>query len=617
MLAVLCVSGCRKSTPPANPGPKAAEPSAKDSADRSSPSTTEVVVAKPDSEYVGSEVCNECHSEISAKYAGHAMGKSAAAISSSVPFPPATESQFEADGFQYEMRQREQDWVHTQRRLGDASGSATVELPVSHLIGSGKNGQSFLVSREGRLFMSPMTWYPAKGVWDLSPGYETNNSQFNRPVIEECLYCHTDGAHAIAHTMNRYGDPIVRDHVIGCERCHGPGGDHVARMEAAEETPEELSIVNPASLSPELREAVCQQCHLSGAVRVLKPHRRLNDYRPGQPLAATYTDFTLAEDGKEFVGHVEQMYNSKCFQGSQGKLGCISCHDPHSLPAADERITFYRHRCLECHGEEDATSGCSLDLATRQTESPQDNCMQCHMPRLPTEVQHAAVTDHAIPRIPGAAKNGPGSSSLRQLVAFPDSSVATVRAKSMALVSISSRHPELLGADLRGAVLRNLESVVAADADDFDAVDALATVYLEEGRVEDALQVCRQVLAKVPQRESTLQIVCETYSQTGQHQKATTHWEQLLGVNPWMSNYWFSLGRAYAASNRWARCQQLAVEGKKRFPTSMGLRHLLVESYLQLGDPDAAEAEFQAIESFGPPKFDSLRQWYQSHPLRK
>ena len=95
------------------------------------------------------------------------------------------------------------------------------------------------------------------------------------------------------------------------------------------------------------------------------------------------------------------------------------------------------------------------------------------------------------------------------------------------------------------------------------------------------------------------------------------HWEQLLQVNPWMSNYWFSLGRAYAASQRWSRCLELATEGKKRFPTSMGLRHLLIECHLQLGDRAAADAEFQEIEAFGPPKLDSLRQWYQSHPLRK
>ena len=36
----------------------------------------------------------------------------------------------------------------------------------------------------------------------------------------------------------------------------------------------------------------------------------------------------------EAVGHVEQMESSRCFRESQGRLGCISCHDPHRLPGA-------------------------------------------------------------------------------------------------------------------------------------------------------------------------------------------------------------------------------------------------------------------------------------------
>ena len=34
------------------------------------------------------------------------------------------------------------------------------------------------------------------------------------------------------------------------------------------------------------------------------------------------------------------MYRSRCFQASSGQLGCISCHDPHRQPAAEEKTTF-------------------------------------------------------------------------------------------------------------------------------------------------------------------------------------------------------------------------------------------------------------------------------------
>lgn len=564
--------------------------------------------------YVGSMACSNCHAEIAASYANHSMGKSAAPLTADTPFPAAENSRFEADGFRYEMKNNGENWAHHQSRIAGASELAKIDLAVTHVIGSGKNGQSFLVERENHLFMSPMTWYPSKGVWDLSPGYEKNNSQFNRPVIEECLYCHTDGAHAIHTSTNQYESPIFHAHEIGCERCHGPGKNHVATQQVGTDDVGcgDSTIVNPAKLTPELREAVCQQCHLSGAIRVPKPNRTLHDFQPGQPLSSAYTIFTMEQDGKEFVGHVEQMYQSKCFQTSDGQLGCISCHDPHSLPAAAVKAQFYRDRCITCHKDD----GCSLETDKRLAISTEDNCVECHMPKRDTEIRHAAVTDHSVPRQATLPTSGT-SSKAKQLLAFPDEATANSRDKAIGLSRMATQIPDLLGDATFKAVLATLEEVAKNNPSDFLAADALAELYLADKRVGDALRVCQEVLSEEPRRESTLLIVCETYSRTGQHQEAATHWERIMGVNPWMAKYWYSLGGEYAALRRWKRCEQLALEGKKRFPTSMGLRHLLVEANLQLGNLEAAEVEFQEIVEFRPPKLDSLKTWFESHPARR
>ena len=69
-------------------------------------------------------------------------------------------------------------------------------------------------------------------------------------------------------TLNRYRPPVFQGHEIGCERCHGPGELHVAHPEII--GGRDMTIVNPASLAPSLRDAVCEQCHLQGEKRVLR-----------------------------------------------------------------------------------------------------------------------------------------------------------------------------------------------------------------------------------------------------------------------------------------------------------------------------------------------------------
>jgi len=100
---------------------------------------------------------------------------------------------------------------------------------------------------------------------------------------------------------------------------------------------------------------------------------------------------------KRIVGHVDQMRRSVCYTKSNQELGCISCHDPHMLPEPSERVVYYQERCLECH----AKRGCSLTSDVRLKKSPSDDCVSCHMPKLPVNtVGHSAITDHMIPRQP-------------------------------------------------------------------------------------------------------------------------------------------------------------------------------------------------------------------------
>ena len=362
--------------------------------------------ARPGVAYVGDAACVQCHREISEAYRSHPMGRSLKPVTGTRNGPPASAAglPIEAKSVRYTIGDRDGRVFHqATRRDGAGASLAEIEGEVRFALGSGSRGIAYLIERDGYLFQSPISWYAQEQHWGISPGYAefTTQPNFERPIQPDCLYCHTNQFHPVAGTLNRYETPIFQGYSIGCERCHGPGELHVkGAMQSGEP---DLTIVNPARLAPALRDSVCEQCHLQGSVRLARAGRELLDYRPGLPIHRFLAVFLMkkGERGRfEAVGHVEQMAASRCFTASKGRLGCISCHDPHRLPDPSTKVAYYRQRCLECH----ADKGCSLPLSERLSRKQQDDCIACHMPRpAVTNVPHTAATDHRILRgVPGS-----------------------------------------------------------------------------------------------------------------------------------------------------------------------------------------------------------------------
>jgi hypothetical protein len=329
------------------------------------------------------------------------------------PITPATASRvemtagealFEAGGLQYSIENRGGHVIHLETRRAASGGIvAQSAAEVQFTLGSGRQALAYLIQRDGFVFLSSITRYVRAERWDLSPGYEKKNLHFERPVLDTCLFCHANRVENAAGTVNRYEPPIFRGHAIGCERCHGPGELHVRRPAIV--NGRDVTIVNPGALEPALRDAVCEQCHLSGQNRIERLDRRNEDFRPGLPFQQFWIALSVAGIAENrFVNQVEQMHESRCYRASRGRLGCISCHDPHRLPKPEEEVAYYRQRCVECHAEQ----GCSLPTAVRQTRSRDDDCIGCHMPRLrSSDVFHGAATDHRIRRRAGETDRSP------------------------------------------------------------------------------------------------------------------------------------------------------------------------------------------------------------------
>ena len=84
-------------------------------------------------------------------------------------------------------------------------------------MGSGNHGRSYLFNRDGHLYLSAISWFSAKQIWDLSPGF-ADLTLSGRPIRVDCLVCHCNQAHAVKDTENAYQSPIFEGYSIGCER---------------------------------------------------------------------------------------------------------------------------------------------------------------------------------------------------------------------------------------------------------------------------------------------------------------------------------------------------------------------------------------------------------------
>jgi hypothetical protein len=230
-------------------------------------------------------------------------------------------------------------YTYDNTKVAITRDGARREAVIQWAFGAG-NARSLLLKQDNKWVEHRITQYPLLGRLRLTPGH------FPRPAdsfatafgiiqsdldAERCFACHST-------TPNRPS--------IHCERCHGEGENH----------PKQTTIKNTKAV------ALCAECHVY-------PDREYTTVEPEM------------EDPASIRSAPVGLAASQCFQASNGKLTCVTCHDPHTdaKPA-----TTYDDECTNCHQNE-AKKACPRE----------SNCANCHMPRS-SPIPNLTFTDHRI-----------------------------------------------------------------------------------------------------------------------------------------------------------------------------------------------------------------------------
>jgi predicted CXXCH cytochrome family protein len=554
-----------------------------------------------DDGWTGSRKCAECHREIWESYQLQPMAQSATTVLEAAVVEDYTQntsfSSPESRTYRVE-RTPEHIWHH--ESMTDADGGVVYDqaVEIRYAIGSGKRGRSYLIDRGGMFKVSPIAWYTKVQRWDLSPGYQPRlHQRFDRRAIDGCLVCHVSRLSYERDKPNRYREPPILEAAIGCERCHGPGGKHVRRHESADAGDDGTDpIVNPARLEPGAREDVCNQCHLIGE-RILRNDRTEHDFRPGQRLEDNWTVFlkehVVDSDGMtRAVGQVDQMRESTCFRQSAGRLGCVTCHDPHSSPTPELREAFYDNRCAACH----ADKGCALAAAERSAPPASSSCIACHMPPLPANnVPHTSQTDHRILRRPAASASSTIAGAM-ELFDNAESRLPRVdqeRARGLLQARKMLHHPDAVSAARLEA---KLLPVLQRYPDDTEILLILGSLSMAQGRTEAAREFWLTVLRLRPEHEEALRYMVQVEKDLENVSAAIAYMERYQAIDPWQADSFGFLAQLLWNAGRREEAIDAARKGIKLDPRLVPLRRWLAGIFRQLGRIDESAEQDQMIQ---------------------
>jgi len=324
----------------------------------------------PRSDYVGPAACAACHSDIAHTQRGTDMALSAMPPGQSDFLTAQPKVTFKQGPYSYEITRSGQNEL-----FSVTDGKQTISEPLLWAIGSGINGQSYLLEHQGKLYEARLSYYKAYKDFGVTPNHpsapdESLEKAIGRHISEDeapkCFGCHTTAS----STSDKF-DPTHALAGITCEACHGPGATHVAAKKSGMEDTGIGVELNPATLSPPDSVDFCGACH------------------------RTWWDVNLA--GLSGIGTlrfpVYRLEKSRCWGKGDARVTCMACHDPHRPLVRDS--ASYDGNCLSCHASS-VSAKLTADHPGAACKVATQKCASCHMPKYEVPDMHTKFTDHMI-----------------------------------------------------------------------------------------------------------------------------------------------------------------------------------------------------------------------------
>ena len=352
-----------------------------------------------DAAYSGAASCAKCHAEIERHWEGARHSKMV---------QPATKLSVRGDFARGQVILRGEKYTLTARNgvyyIGESYLTGhPVEHRIDYTLGNRRIQHYLTTLADGRILVLPPSWDILRRQWfhnfDIGDPDESGEIEVQL-WNKNCYSCHVSQEEKNFNTDKVEYKTAWQDFGVNCERCHGPGGDHVAHYSAARKpTGPVRDIVLQTRLDPARDTMVCAQCHSFRDIFV-PGFKAGDDYydhfvpilefdQPADKDPAYWPDGRTRRFSTDAFG----LWQSQCFL--KGGVTCVKCHvDAHDtsiekspqLQPADAAI------CTQCH----TAIGKAVSAHTHHAEkSAGSSCVECHMPRTVLSIK-AKIRDHSI-----------------------------------------------------------------------------------------------------------------------------------------------------------------------------------------------------------------------------